>query len=75
MHVLPLYATDNSMYEPDGRHFKVIVGKDYIDFLLDASDAGMIRVDLDSDDRLISSENRITVVEGFFKFLFLLKFI
>ena len=52
------------MFEPDGRHFKSFVGKDYIDHLLGSAEAGMIRIDLDADERMMASENRLTVVES-----------
>ena len=64
VHIVSLYPTDASMFEPDGRHFKSFVGKDYIDHLFAAADSGMIKVDLDSDVRLSADENRLTVVES-----------
>ena len=52
------------MFELDGRHLKVAFGKDYIDRLLFHADQGMIRLTLEADDRLMASENRLTVVEN-----------
>ena len=52
------------MFEPDGRHFKTFVGKDYLDQMLDASDEGMVRIDLDGEDRMAASDNRMALVEG-----------
>ena len=31
LHLLPLYKTDPTMFELDGRHYKSYVGKDYLD--------------------------------------------
>ena len=52
------------MFDLDGRHFMSAVGKDYLDHLIAQADAGMIRVSLDTDDRLVADENRLTAVEG-----------
>ena len=52
------------MFDLDGRHFMSAVGKDYLDHLFAQADAGMIRVSLDTDDRLVADENRLTAIEG-----------
>ena len=52
------------MFELDGRHLKVAFGKDYIDRLLYNCDQQMIRLSLEADDRLASSESRVNVVEN-----------
>ena len=52
------------MFELDGRHLKSYCGKDYLDHLLQSAEAGMVRVSLDTEDRLAESDNRLTVVEG-----------
>ena len=39
-------------------------GKDYIDHLLFCAESGMVKVSLDSDERLAESDNRLAVVEG-----------
>ena len=44
VHVLPLYKTDHSMFDLDGRYFKSAFGKDYVDHLLAGTEAGMIQV-------------------------------
>ena len=52
------------MFELDGRHLKSFCGKDYIDHLVNAADAGMIRVSLDMDVRQAEADNRLALVEG-----------
>ena len=52
------------MFDPDGRHFKTMAGKDYIDHLLAGCEAGMIQVGLDAEIRLAQGQNRLTSVEG-----------
>ena len=64
VHLLPLYNSDASMFELDGRHLKTAFGKDFIDHLLDHSESGMVQVSLDADVRAASSENRLALVEG-----------
>ena len=64
VHVVPLYKTDPSMYELDGRHLKTAFGKDYLDHLIHSAKAGMIRVSLDADERCAMADNRLTAVEG-----------
>ena len=64
VHLVPLYKTEPGMFELDGRHLKSYVGKDYVDHLIHAAEAGMIKVSLDTDERLAKDENRVTVLEG-----------
>ena len=64
VHLLPLYRTDTSMFELSGRHLKTPNGKDFVDHLLAHSDSGMIQVSLDTDVRMVGSDNRLSVVEG-----------
>ena len=44
VHVLPMYPTDHSMFDLDGRFFKTAFGKDYLDHLLSNSESGMVQV-------------------------------
>ena len=39
-------------------------GKDYIDHLLLSAERGMVKVDLDADERLAETDNRLVLVEG-----------
>ena len=52
------------MFDLDGRHLKLAFGKDLIDHLISCADSGMVKVDLDADERLADDDNRITVVES-----------
>ena len=44
--------------------FFIAFGKDYLDHLLLSAESGMVKVSLDSDERLAGSDNRLALVEG-----------
>ena len=46
----------------EGTH--LLIGKDLIDHLFACADSGMVKIDLDTDDRLAADDNRLTAVEG-----------
>ena len=62
--ILPLYQTDPSMFDLDGRHLKSYCGKDYLDHLLNHCDSGMVQAALDADARMAAVENRVTHVDN-----------
>ena len=64
LHAVPLYKTELSFFELDGRNLKTFVGKDYLDQLLASADQMMLRISLDADERLAEADNRITLVEN-----------
>ena len=44
VHLISYYATDPSMFDLDGRHFKSAYGKDFLDHLFAVAEAGMTQV-------------------------------
>ena len=64
LHVVSLYKTDPTMFELNGRHLKSANGKDFIDHLFACVEAGLVRIDLDSEAHGAVVDNRLAIVEG-----------
>lgn len=94
LHLLPLYKTDFTMFEPglnqlsliafiifpvicsmgccfnsffplsDGRHFKSVYGKDFVDSLINGADMLSAEREKSSDDQLATQRNQSTSLQG-----------
>ena len=49
---------------PDGRHFKAVYGKDLVDSLITRSDQLMAEMELSAPDRLASTQNKSSALQG-----------
>ena len=49
---------------PDGRHFKAVYGKDLVDSLITGSDQLMAEMELSAPDRLASTQNKSSALQG-----------
>ena len=48
----------------DGRHFKAVYGKDFVDGLISQSDAMLEELEKTVGDQVVSSQNRATCLQG-----------